>query len=148
MALRASKNNTGSQEREQMTFAQMMPTATVGGRSYFQPGGFTVSAAPVHYRRSPADFVASFYAILRRWQSETAFVSDPNLITSHPSYRALVSGAPDVVELIIAELRRGPSLLVWVLEDALNERPFADSSVGNIAEMTEGWIAWAERNGY
>jgi hypothetical protein len=131
-----------------MTYAQSMPTAAVGCPNYFSKGRFTVSASIGHYRASPTDFVSSFYAVLRRWQSETAFASDPDVITSHPSYSALVNQAQNVIDLMIVELKKGPSLLVWVLEDAFHERPFSDSSVGDIQEMTEGWIAWAERNGH
>ena len=73
------------------------------------------------YVPSPNDFIASFYAILRRWKSETAFLSDPEEITDHPSFRAIVENANLVAPLILSELKTGPSLLVWALDDALNE---------------------------
>jgi hypothetical protein len=99
------------------------------------------------YTPSSIDFIHSFYAVLRRWKSETAFFSDPEKITSHPSYQALVKNAGLVLNLIIDELRVEPSLLVWVLDDAFPDRPYSDDAVGDINEMTNAWIAWADRNG-
>ena len=93
------------------------------------------------------DFIHSFYAVLRRWKSETAFISDPDLITSHPSFVALVDNAELVTPLIIQELREHPSLLVWVLDEAFDETPYLPSDAGNIRAMSDAWIAWAARNG-
>lgn len=107
----------------------------------------TSSRALGRYKPTPLDFIHSFYAVLRRWKSETAFVSDPDKITSHPSFLALVDNAKIVAPLIIEELRERPSLLVWVLDDAFGETPYKKSDIGNIRAMSEAWIAWAERNG-
>lgn len=106
----------------------------------------TPSKSAGHYEPSPADFINSFYAVLQRWESETAFSSNPDEITKHPSYQALVQNAENVIELIISDLRRRPSFLVWVLDDAIGEQPYSDDEVGDIVAMTEGWIRWAERN--
>ena len=100
------------------------------------------------YKRSPADFIGSFYAVLRRWESETAFLSDPDAITNHPSYRALVAHAKLVLPLILNELRLSPSPLVWVLEESLGASPYLPQDVGDIPAMAEAWIAWGERSGY
>jgi len=107
----------------------------------------TASRGAGLYRPSDGDFTGSFPAVLRRWKSETAFMSDPDMITEHPSFRAIVDNARIVLPLIIDELRSGASLLVWALEDATGERPYADQDRGNIEAMSEAWIAWAEKNG-
>jgi hypothetical protein len=100
------------------------------------------------YQPSPKDFLGSFPAVLERWEDETAFLSDPQAITSHPSYRALVENALVAVPLILRELQKGPSPLVWVLEDAFpGERPYSDDKIGNLVEMTKAWLAWGERRG-
>lgn len=85
--------------------------------------------------------------MLRRWKSETAIYSDPNKITSHPSFLAMVKNAELITPLIIAELKIRPSLLVWVLDDAFADKPYPKSATGNIKEMTNAWIAWAEHHG-
>jgi hypothetical protein len=77
------------------------------------------------YEPSPTDFISSFYAVLNRWRSETAFESDPDRITAHSSFAALVRHADLVCPLIIQELRMAPSKLVWVLDDAFpHEIPY------------------------
>lgn len=100
------------------------------------------------YKPTPYDFIHSFYAVLNRWQSETAFLSDPEKITAHQSFAALVENARLVTPLIIEELKTRPSILVWVLDDAFGETPYPSSDIGNIRAMSEAWIAWAERNGF
>jgi hypothetical protein len=107
----------------------------------------TVSESYGIYSPSPTDFINSFYAVLRRWRSETAIYSDPDMITGHPSFSALVKNAEFTAPLIIEELKIRPSLLVWVLDDAFAHKPYPNSSIGNIREMTNAWIAWAENYG-
>lgn len=100
------------------------------------------------YARTPSDFISSFYAVLNRWRSETAFLSDPDQITAHPSFAALVEHADLVCPLIIQELRMAPSKLVWVLDDAFpNDIPYSSDGIGDFEAMANAWIAWAENNG-
>mgnify|MGYP003125001977 CR=1 FL=1 len=136
-----------------MTFGSSVHS-TVDGTGRYQIYGFdssesrsSSSKSSGKYTQSHRDFVRAFYAVLRRWQSETAFVSDPDAKTRHKSFEALVGLAEHVTPLIISELQQEPSLLVWVLEDAFGERPYSDDQVGDIEAMSNAWIAWAERNG-
>lgn len=130
-----------------MTYAQMLPTAlsTVGS---YRLSFSTSSRSIGNYSPSPSDFISSFYAVLRRWQSETKFISDPNKITDHPCFKEIVANADNVKDLIVDELKREPSFLVWALDDAFNEKPYPQAAIGNIKQMTEAWILWADRNGY
>lgn len=130
-----------------MSYVQRMPSTTGRSRPFYTGKRQTQSKSHGAYSPSPGDFITSFYAVLRRWLSETAIYSDPDKITAHPSFAALVQNAELVTPLIIEELRRSPSLLVWVLDDAFQDRPYPPTSVGNIEEMANGWIAWAEKNG-
>ncbi len=99
-----------------------------------------------HYTPSNRDFISSFYAVLRRWESETKFNSNPNEITAHPSYLALVQNAGLVLNLIKDELQRHPSFLVWVLEDHFDERPYVEGDQGDIDKMTDRWLSYLERS--
>jgi hypothetical protein len=130
-----------------MTPAEQIPTSIgTTGNYVFRPSQ-SASRSEGAYRASSADFMTSFYAVLHRWERETAFVSDPDEITAHPSFAALVANAELMLPQIVEELRVKPSLLVWVLDDALGTRPYNDRDIGNIEAMTNAWIAWAERNG-
>lgn len=130
-----------------MTGAMNIATNFGGSSSKIYSSHSTSSKTTGKYSPTQLDFIHSFYAVLRRWQSETAFVSDPEAITSHPSFRALVENAKNVTPLIIEELRNHPSALVWVLDDAFGEMHYHKNDIGDIRAMANGWIAWAERNG-
>lgn len=130
-----------------MTYAQSLPSALpTTGR--YRLSTSTSSRSIGSYSPSSSDFISSFYTVLRRWQSETKFLSDPNKITEHPSFKAIVANANNVKDLIIDELKREPSFLVWAMDDAFAERPYPQSAVGDIKQMTEAWILWADRNAY
>lgn len=101
--------------------------------------------AMAQYQPSVADFNNSFYSALRRWQSETSFISDPVKIVSHQAFKELVKNASQVLPLILSELRVRPSKLVWVLDEALKVRPYSDSQAGDFRAMADAWIAWGER---
>lgn len=101
-----------------------------------------------NYQPKEGDFAPSFRAVLERWQSETAFASSPEEITGHTSFKALVDNARVIAPLILHELRKGASLLVWVMDDAFpGERPYPENVVGNIEQMTKAWLAWGEQHG-
>lgn len=130
-----------------MSPANALPSSSAPRSGRFMTHRGSASKSAGRYRPSPNDFVKSFYAVLNRWRSETAFESDPEKITSHPSFLALVAHAHAVCPLIIEELRANPSMLVWVLDDAFNETPYSEDDVGDFEAMSNGWITWAERNG-
>ncbi len=126
---------------------RMLPQSTLHNKRYIGYQSSTSSHSNGTYTSSPSDFISAFYAVLRRWRSETAFCSDPDEITAHPSYKALVQHAPLVTDLIIDDLRISPSLLVWVLDDAYPDRPYPEDAIGDIVQMSNAWISWAERRG-
>lgn len=100
------------------------------------------------YQPTGKEFIGSFHAVLERWKLETEFYSDPDKITSHQSFRAIVENAAVVLPLILNELRKGPSLLVWALDDAFpGDRPYGNEAVGDISAMTNAWVAWGQQHG-
>jgi|GEM_PF-5445658 len=105
------------------------------------------SAGTGRYAPYTKDYVALFYENLRRWQSETAFLSDPERIVQHECYKALVEIAPYILDEIVSELNKSSSHLVWVLEDAFGEQPYSDEDSGNMRAMILGWAEWANRRG-
>lgn len=109
-------------------------------------GYLTVPAKSVgRYTSTPTDYIDRFYSLLRKWQSETYYVSSSEDLRRHAAYRSIVRMGPSVVPLIVDELRREPSLLIMALHDITGISPFAESDRGNIKAMTDCWIAWAER---
>jgi hypothetical protein len=103
----------------------------------------TTSHSGASYGSTQRDYVSAFYETLRRWQSETEFDSDPNIITSHPDFRSLVALAQFTERLILKELAQHPSPLVWVLERAHSWAPYGQGEAGDFQVMTDAWLAWA-----
>ncbi len=97
------------------------------------------------YKSSYADFVSAFYDHLHKWKSETVFESNLDIIISHPSYQAITQLGDRAVSLLVDELRREPSLLVYMLEDITGERPYAANIQGDIRAMSNHWVLWMER---
>ena len=94
------------------------------------------------YQRSRTGYVDKFYRALRKWKSETAYLSDPIAITAHPSYLSIVALGQNAVELICDDLDDGPSLLVYALEDITGDAPYADEDEGDISAMTQAWLQY------
>ena len=129
-----------------MNYFGFLPSDSGSGSPYIAPLFQTTSSSSGAYQPAPTDFIDLFYAALSRWQSETFFVSDPDALAKHPSFKFMVANAELIMPLVIEELRTNPSPLVWVLDEAFSEKPYSQHDVGDIKAMTEAWITWAEKN--
>jgi hypothetical protein len=63
------------------------------------------------------DLETTFHRLAAEWESETAPWSSIRLKKRHPAYRKLVEMGEPVIPLILADLARRPSHLIWVLRD-------------------------------
>ena len=115
---------------------------------YYLTGRSVPTESRSIYTPRKEDFVGSFRAVLERWIGETQFLSNPDLATAHPSFDALVENAGLVLTQIKGELMRGPSNLVWVLEDFFNQAPYSTDEIGNISVMSMRWVAFLEERGH
>lgn len=109
-------------------------------------GRVIVSTSSRKYKSTSSDYVSKFHALLQKWRSETAFISDPETIISHPSFREIVVRAKIVKKLIADDLRKAPSPLVWALDEAYGFQPYEIEVAGDIEKMSEAWISWIETN--
>lgn len=124
------------------------PTST-GGVNYralvAQPSKSTGTAAI--YAPSNQDFLKSFYAVYRRWESETAMLSSSKAKKQHVAFLALANHADMALPFILSELKRRPSHLVWVLNATQAAMPFDGEVAGDIEAMSKAWVKWGEENG-
>lgn len=107
---------------------------------------YKASRSAGRYVPSPIDFIGSYYGVVNRWRSETAFSSDPAELFGHPSFQALVDNVEIALPLIMSDLKTAPSNLVFVLEKAFGVTPYAEANAGDLRAMTDAWLAWGERN--
>ena len=126
---------------------QINYSTSTGGRRFLSRPTKSSSASTGTYSPSKDDFVKSFYAVLDRWERETSSFSDPDKIRAHPSYAALVTHVNLAFPLIMSELHRRPSFLVWVLVDAFSDRMDAPKMNGNLRKITDAWLSWGVNHG-
>jgi len=94
----------------------------------------------------PLEFM--FRALSEKWKRDTQFHSSVEIITSHPSYRAIISLGIDVVPLIIEDLAQEPLLWFDALTAITGEQPIPESHAGDVEAMARDWIVWGIDNGY
>jgi hypothetical protein len=91
---------------------------------------------------------AVFQKLAAQWRKETAHHSILAKKVMHPAYQRIIGMGPDVIPLILREMRNRAGHWFWAL-DALTqgeESPAADSK--DLDEATAAWLAWGEAKGY
>jgi hypothetical protein len=101
------------------------------------------SSSTISYRVSQVNLIRDFFALLNQWRNATRHESNLRIILEDDSFISLVGLGRTIIRLMLEELRREPSLLVFALEDILNFRPYDDIVEGNIGAMTRAWLNWA-----
>ena len=127
------------------TAVARMSSPVVGSGEYRSAKQLTSPQTWSTYLPSRTDYIDRFYRALRRWHSETTFLSDSLKITEHPDFRRIVKLGRPVVPLILGEIQRDPSILVYALEEIESVRPYPEDDEGDFRAMSEHWISWAER---
>ena len=86
-----------------------------------------------------------FETLARQWQDETAVLSSTTKRIMHPAYQAIIGLGPDVVPILIEELKERPNYWFWALKAITGEDPVDPQDRGNLDKMAKAWIDWAER---
>lgn len=77
-----------------------------------------------------------FDEYLADWQRDTRFLSSVTAVTTHPSFRRIVSMGGNAVPYILEEIERKPSNLVWALNAIFHKK------IGHDATVTEACKLW------
>lgn len=102
-------------------------------------------ALPASVRRDPRRERFGFLA--HQWRSETQWLSSTTEIAMHPAYQAIIGMGPEVLPLILEDLRRNSGQWFWALKAISNEDPVVPSDRGCIAQMKRAWLRWGEVKG-
>jgi hypothetical protein len=62
-------------------------------------------------------------------------------------YQRIIGMGPQVVPLILEELRREPDQWFWALESITEQNPVPPEATGTVRLMAAAWIAWGEQRG-
>jgi hypothetical protein len=76
-----------------------------------------------------------FHEWVSEWCGGIGPTSNPAEIVAHPAFRQIVAAGQDAVPLLLRELRKEPSLLVFALHEITGENPVRDRARGKIREL-------------
>ena len=98
--------------------------------------------------RQKENSVQEFYRLAAQWKEETKYVSSISQISMNAAYQQIIGMGPDVIPLIIKELKRKPAHWFWALKAITRFDPVPPQYKGNIEKMTEFWLKWGAEQGY
>ena len=135
-----------------MSYTDILPDSTESRGNYRTSHERYAASGGARYDleqdRLQREFGAEFRRLARQWSIAVQDVSSVHDIVSHPSYLRIIGKGPQVVSYIIRELERAPDHWFVALEAIVGDNPVRPDQRGNIFEMKEAWINWAEREGY
>lgn len=108
------------------------------------PGALVVSRKKVEHVPTRVIF-EQMAAIVN---DETLFVSSSTERAMHPAYQRIIGLGPEVLPLLIDDMRRNQSDWFWALQAITGHDPIPEEKRGRILEMIECWVAWAKSNGH
>lgn len=82
------------------------------------------------------------------WMRGIGPLSDTRKIMSHPAYARIVSLGKEGIPVILRQLEREPSFLVWALFDITGQNPVRAADNGKIDKITKAWLKWGRKNKY
>ncbi len=91
---------------------------------------------------------SQFSRLATEWKESIRVISDWNLMILHPSYQRIIGLGPDVIPLILKELKLNGGHWFWALQALTGENPIANEDAGRVKKMTEAWLAWGRDKGY
>jgi hypothetical protein len=90
-----------------------------------------------------------FQSLADKWRKETAHISSIAKMVMHPSYQSIIGMGPDIVPLLLRELKQqDPDHWFWALAAITRENPIEPQDAGDTAKMAEAWVRWGEERGY
>lgn len=90
------------------------------------------------YFENEEDDQTMFQRYLENWKSQTQFLSSVPKITSHPAFKKIIDMGGNAVPLILNEIERQPSNLVWALNAILHKKTGEGMSV---TQACKQWIS-------
>src|SRR6267378_1553880 len=106
-----------------------------------------VSKALVSPRTVSAELplVVRFRELADRWERETSHVSSITKKVIHPCYQSILAMGPDVVSLLIRDMRENRRDWFWALHHLTQENPVSPKDAGNLDKMIAAWVGWERK---
>jgi hypothetical protein len=100
-----------------------------------------IAAAPTKAQ----DIEAEFLQLAETWDRETAHLSSTPKMVLHDSYQRIMAMGPDVVPLLLRDLRDNRRSWFWALRHLTQANPVCLEDQGNLDKMIADWLAWGKR---
>src|SRR5438094_1800233 len=128
------------------------PQTPAGQMAYAQACGgglvhFPSRAAPTIEAAAEASLKREFAALAGEWRRGAGIYSLEEQQAMHPAYQAIIALGPDVVPLVLEDLRRTHDLWFWALR-YLNHRMDVAADAGTHDDKVAAWLAWGIDRGY
>ena len=89
-----------------------------------------------------------FGRLVQEWHHDTDVLSDSSRLAMHPAYQRIIGLGPQVVPLILREMRDRGGHWFWALRSITGDNPVPAEEVGRVARMKELWLQWGREKGY
>ena len=90
-----------------------------------------------------------FQILATKWHNDTAGLSSPSQIAEHEAYQEIINMGPDVIPLILEELRDRGGHWYIALRKLVSDPPIIDPSMsGRMKEVRQIWVDWGRAAGY
>jgi len=104
-----------------------------------------LSKGLVSARTAEPPIAVRFHELADRWERETSHVSSLTKRVMHPSYQSIIAMGPDIVSLLIQDLRENRRDWFWALQHLTQENPVRPKDAGNLDKMIAAWVAWERK---
>lgn len=107
-------------------------------------GVFRIIRALIDESANKLRLKRTFSVLKKQWKSDTKYLSSSTEMVMHPSYQRIIGLGPDVIPIILEEIKSAPDHWFWALEALTGENPVLPEDVGRIGPMTEAWLKWGK----
>jgi hypothetical protein len=82
-----------------------------------------------------------------KWEQETMHLSSTARRVLHPSYQAIMGMGPEVVPILLRDMKQTRRSWFWALRHITGVNPVDPIDVGNVDKMISAWIEWGSKEG-
>ncbi|NCX95623.1 MAG: hypothetical protein EBX41_04300 [Chitinophagia bacterium] len=120
-----------------LTNSSRRPASTIHSRHGL--GKITSSTASLDTQ----SLEAKFLQYKEIWENETLLLSDTSKIISHPAYLNIIRLGSPVLPFILKDMEQTQNHWFFALQQITGENPVLKEHSGNIEEMINDWLNWA-----
>ncbi len=88
-----------------------------------------------------------FSRLAAEWKDQSRLLSNSAQMAMLRPYQKITGMGPQVVPLILEELRREPDQWFWALESITEQNPVPPEAMGKVRLMAQAWVQWGEPQG-